>query len=79
MYQSQIAANTCPDYWTNVSTSENELKCQNTHNLGKYNFGDNIKDFSTELYKDDINKCRYAKIAKISWEGIDNLCANVTE
>ena len=78
MYQDKVASNTCPDYWDNVSTKEGELLCQNTHKLGKYNL-ELAKDFSKDLYKDDINKCRYAKIAKISWEGIDHLCSDVSE
>ena len=56
------------------------MKCKNVHNLGKYNFGENVKDFSG-MYQDpekgDLRKCHYAKIAKISWEGIDNLCPDV--
>ena len=48
--------------------------------VGKYNYGNNTKKFDG-IYQDpekgDLRKCHYAKIAKISWEGIDNLCPDV--
>ena len=78
LYQQKVSTSTCPDYWDNVSTKEGELLCQNTKKLGKYNLS-SPKDFGTPLYQDDVNKCRYAKIAKISWEGVDHLCADVSE
>ena len=60
--------------------NKDELECKNVHNLGKYNFGENVKVFDG-MYQDpekgDLRKCHYAKIAKISWEGIDNLCPDV--
>lgn len=78
IYQQKVSTNTCPDYWNNISSKEGELKCENTKKLGKYNLTE-AKDFGTPLYQDDINKCRYAKIAKISWEGVDHLCADVSD
>jgi len=73
MYQTKIATNTCPDYWVNVSRDKDKLICENVHKLGKFNH-QNPMDFSGELYKDDVNKCKYAKEACISWEGVDHLC-----
>ena len=48
IYQTKQAINSCPDYWINVSKSKDELKCKNTHNLGRYDLG-GIKDFGTEF------------------------------
>ena len=80
MFQTKKATNSCPDYWQNISKSKDELICKNIHNLGKYNFNNNPKNFGG-MYQDpekgDLRKCHYAKIAKISWEGIDNLCPDV--
>lgn len=80
LFQTKKATNTCPDYWQNVSTSKDKLTCKNVHNLGRYNYGPNVKDFDG-MYQDpekgDLRKCHYAKLAKISWEGIDNLCPDV--
>ena len=44
---------------------------------GRFNF-DRPMDFSIPLYKDDVNKCKYAKQARISWEGVDHLCEDVS-
>lgn len=80
LYQTKKATNTCPDYWQNVSKSKDVLECKNVHNLGKYNYGNNTKTFDgiyQDAEKGDLRKCHYAKIAKISWEGIDNLCPDV--
>lgn len=77
MYQTKKATNTCPDYWQNVSTTKDKLLCNNVQKLGRFNFNTPM-DFSSELYKDDINKCRYAKHARISWEGVDHLCEDVS-
>ena len=74
MYQTKKATNTCPDYWQNVSPSQDKLICRNVKNLGRFNFTRDM-DFSIPLYKDDVNKCKYAKQARISWEGVDKLCA----
>ena len=80
LFQTKKATNTCPDYWVNISKDKNELRCKNVNNLGKYNFGNNVKVFDG-MYQDpekgDLRKCHYAKLAKISWEGIDNLCPDV--
>lgn len=79
LFQTKKATNTCPDYWTNVSTDKDTLVCKNTKKLGKYNLN-TVKTFDG-IYQDpkngDKNKCHYAKIAKISWEGIDNLCTDI--
>ena len=80
MFQTKKATNTCPDYWQNVSPTKDELVCKNVHNLGKYNYDNNVKKFDgiyQDAEKGDLRKCHYAKIAKISWEGIDNLCPDV--
>lgn len=84
IYQNKKIANTCPDYWQNVSTKDKDgkisLKCKNVHKHGKYFLtGDQTYDFGKDLYKDPINKCKFAKYANISWEGIDNLCADVSD
>ncbi len=78
MYQTKKATNTCPDYWVNVSASKDEYKCSNVKKLGRFNFPPNDMDFSGKLYEDDVNKCKYAKQARISWEGIDHLCEDVS-
>ena len=77
MYQTKKATNTCPDYWQNVSPSQDKLICRNVKNLGRFNFTTDM-NFSTDLYKDDVNKCKYAKQARISWEGVDHLCEDVS-
>ena len=74
MYQTKKVTNTCPDYWQNVSNSKDELVCRNIHKLGRFNFPPHDMNFGKELYKDDVNKCKYAKEARISWEGVDHLC-----
>ena len=74
IYQDKKIANVCPDYWQNISKKDGDQLCLNVHKLGKYNLG-TAKDFGKELYKDPINKCKFAKLARISWEGIDHLCA----
>ena len=71
----------CPDYW--VETPDG--KCKNVFAIGECPRGDNggvkpegILSFKTSNYKGksgNINKCRWAKRCKNSWEGIDNLCA----
>ena len=77
MYQTKKATNTCPDYWENVSKTKDEYKCANVKKLGRFNLNTPM-DFGEELYKDDVNKCKYAKQARISWEGIDHLCEDVS-
>lgn len=78
IYQEKKIANVCPDYWQNISKKDGDQLCLNVHKLGKYNLG-KAKDFGKELYKDPINKCKFAKLARISWEGIDHLCADVSD
>jgi len=77
MYQTKKATNTCPDYWQNISTTKDGLLCKNVEKLGRFNFNKPM-DFSIPLYKEDINKCKYAKQARISWEGVDHLCEDVS-
>ena len=52
-------------------------KCKNEKNIGRCNH--NIdKDFSSKLYQDDIAKCKWSKYCNAPWEGVDNLCADLT-
>ena len=84
-FQKKRVANVCPDYWMNVSNTNEERKCKNTHKIGLCNIGDTdadaIKDFGIGPYiraKDgDKAKCTWSKYCKSSWEGYDHLCADV--
>ena len=74
--------NVCPDYWVNSSGSKGNkktLKCENVKRIGRCNLtkGNNIKDFSGELYKDPQAKCNWSKFCNAPWEGYDHLCADV--
>ena len=72
----------CPDYWSitedsNPTSDSPTIKCSNDKKIGRCNYND-PKDFSTDLYKDDIAKCKWSKYCNAPWEGIDNLCADLT-
>lgn len=72
----------CPDYWSitedsNPTSDSPTIKCRNDKKIGRCNYND-PKDFSTDLYKDDIAKCKWSKYCNAPWEGIDNLCADLT-
>lgn len=73
---------TCPDYWTisgnsNPNDKKPKIICKNPKKIGRCNFTED-KDFSSDLYKDDIAKCKWSKYCNAPWEGIDNLCADLT-
>ena len=51
----------CPDYWSltedsNPTSDLPTIKCKNDKKIGRCNYN-TPKDFSTDLYKDDIAKC----------------------
>ena len=68
----------CPDYWQVVDSSNENLRCKNVHKIGRCNTtGDNIKDFSEEIYqgsKGSYYKCNWASKCRVPWEGVDNIC-----
>jgi hypothetical protein len=73
----------CPDYWsiTEDSNPDSEkplIKCRNDKKIGRCNYTE-PQDFSSELYKDDIAKCKWSKYCNAPWEGIDNLCSDLTK
>ena len=56
---------------------ESKSKHKKPKNIGRCNF--NIKkDFSSNLYKDDIAKCKWSKYCNAPWEGVDHLCSDLT-
>ena len=74
----------CPDYWIH----DGEHKCKNNFKLGKCKDVDmksiasvsnssNINTLDNEMNKKDVleKKCKWAKRCKVSWEGVDKLCA----
>ena len=74
--------NVCPDYWVNDSGDQGRkktLKCINEKAIGICNLseGNRTKDFSGELYKDPIAKCKWSKFCNSPWEGYDHLCADI--
>ena len=79
-YESKRHISICPDYWSLTSNSNpdnNVIKCENNKNIGRCNLNGS-KDFSAELYKDDIAKCKGSKYCNSPWEGVDQLCADLT-
>ena len=73
---------TCPDYWTltdnsNPNDTNPVIMCSNPKKIGRCNYTE-PKDFSSDLYKDDIAKCKWSKYCNAPWEGVDNLCADLT-
>ena len=68
----------CPDYWTVIEDDDDdEIKCQNNHNIGICKTGDdNVMNFDDAVFKGGqgkFHKCSWSKQCKSPWEGIDNL------
>tara|TARA_B100001057_G_scaffold475327_1_gene541995 strand:+ start:776 stop:1153 length:378 start_codon:yes stop_codon:yes gene_type:complete len=74
----------CPDYWklsTGVNPNEENpdiiCKLEGNEFMGKIGRCGNSQDFSGDIFKEDINKCKWSKLCDAPWEGIDNLCADI--
>ena len=64
--------NVCPDYWTNTGNG-----CLNTFKIGQNSEGQVCnekipKNFAG--YKEDKDKCIWAKGCNVPWEGVDQSC-----
>ena len=79
-FQMKRYTSICPDYWTlsensNPNDTNPTIICNNPKKIGRCF---ESKDFSTDLYKEDIAKCKWSKYCNAPWEGVDNLCADLT-
>ena len=82
-YEAKKIVPFCPDYWSvtdssNLDSDNPKILCRNEKQIGRCNLDGTPKDFSSELYKDDIIKCKWSKYCNSPWEGIDHLCADLT-